>query len=55
MLLCCCLGPVSLKEVWKTAIVVALHKKRSVYNPNEYRPVSLTSILCKVYEKIFRE
>ena len=40
MLLCCCLGPVSLKDV---------------HNPNEYRPVSLTCILCKVYEKLVRE
>ena len=42
-------------EVWKTAIVVALHKKGSVHNPHEYMPVSLTCILCNVYEKLVRE
>ena len=50
-----CITEKCIPEVWKTAIVVALHKKRSMYNPNEYRPVSLTCILCKVYEKLVRE
>jgi len=42
-------------EVWKTATVVALHKKGSVHSANNYRPVSLTCIMCKVYEKLLRE
>ena len=50
-----CITERCIPEVWKTAIVVALHKKGSVHNPNEYRPVSLTCILCKVYEKLVRE
>ena len=45
-----CITERCIPEVWKTAIVVALYKKGSVYNPNEYRPVSLICILCKVYE-----
>ena len=50
-----CITERCIPEVWKTAIVVALYKKGSVHNPNEYRPVSLTCILCKVYEKLVRE
>ena len=50
-----CITKRCIPEVWKTAIVVALHKKGSVHNPNEYRPVSLTCILCKIYEKLVRD
>ena len=32
-----------------------IYKKGSVHNPNEYRPGSLTCIMCKVYEKLIRE
>ena len=55
LLLRTCITERCIPEVWKTAIVVALHKKGSVYNPNEYRSVSLTCLLCKVYEKLLRE
>ena len=41
-------------DVWKTANVTALHKKGSKSDPSNYRPISLTCILCKVYEKIIR-
>lgn len=41
-------------SVWKTANVTALHKKGSKCDPSNYRPISLTCILCKVYEKIIR-
>ena len=40
---------------WKTANVVPLHKKGSKTSASNYRPVSLTCILCKVYENIVRE
>ena len=40
--------------LWKTANVTALHKKGSKTDPSHYRPVSLTCILCKVYEKLIR-
>ena len=39
---------------WKTANVTALHKKGSKTDPSHYRPISLTCILCKVYESIIR-
>ena len=43
-----------LPKVWKTANVTALYKKGKKSDPLNYRPVSLTCILCKVYESIIR-
>ena len=44
-----------LPDDWKFAVITALHKKGDKTNPNNYRPVSLTSILCKVLESIIRD
>ena len=44
----------SLPGIWKSASVVALFKKGMKSDPLNYRPVSLTCILCKVYEKLVR-
>ena len=41
-------------ETWKTANVIALHKKDSKNVALNYRPVSLTCIICKVYEQLIR-
>ena len=43
-----------LPRVWKTANVTALFKNGSKKLPLNYRPVSLTCIICKVYEKLIR-
>jgi hypothetical protein len=40
---------------WKQANVTPLFKKGSKKKPGNYRPVSLTSIPCKIMEKIIRE
>uniref|UniRef100_A0A8R1IAG2 Reverse transcriptase domain-containing protein n=1 Tax=Caenorhabditis japonica TaxID=281687 RepID=A0A8R1IAG2_CAEJA len=40
--------------VWKSAIVKPLYKKGSRCDPKNYRPISLTSSVCKVLEKIVR-
>ena len=58
LLWCClvyCASERCIPEIWKTATVVALHKKGSVHNLNEYRPVSLTCTMRMVYEKLIRE
>ena len=34
---------------WKTAIVVPVFKKGSRDIPNNYRPISLTCVLCRVF------
>ena len=37
---------------WKSAYVTPLFKKDKRSNPSNYRPVSLTCILCKTFEHI---
>ena len=50
-----CVNEQKIPQVWKIANVVALHKKDSKSDPLNYRPVSLTCVLCKIYEKIVRQ
>ena len=45
----------TLPEQWKTAHVSALHKKQSRKSPSNYRPVSLTCVVCKIMESIIRD
>ena len=40
---------------WKQAEVRPIFKKGAKTSPDNYRPVSLTSVVCKVFEKIVRE
>ena len=49
-----CFESGSIPLQWKTANVHALHKKGSKTDPSNYRPISLTCIICKIYEKILR-
>ena len=44
-----------LPSVWKDANVTPLFKKGDKSKPNNYRPVSLTCILCKIMESIIRD
>ena len=37
---------------WLSSIVVPIYKKSSRFNPLNYRPISLTSVTCKVLERI---
>ena len=50
-----CVSEECIPSMWKSAVVVPIHKKGSVHLPENYRPVSLTCILCKIYETILRE
>ena len=43
-----------LPDDWREATVVALHKSGSKLKADNYRPVSLTSILCKCLERVVR-
>jgi hypothetical protein len=45
----------SLPKQWLNANVTPLSKKGDKLNPSNYRPVSLTSIVCKVMENIIRD
>ena len=40
---------------WKSANVTPIFKKGSKYSPGNYRPVSLTSVSCKILESIIRD
>ena len=40
---------------WKEANITPLFKKRSRNKSENYRPVSLTSVVCKLLEKLIRD
>ena len=40
-----------LPQEWLTAIVVPIYKDKSRFDPLNYRPVSLTSLVCKTIER----
>ena len=44
-----------LPSEWKQAEVVGIFKKGTRSDPGNYRPVSLTSVLCKVLESFIRD
>ncbi len=39
---------------WKRAEVVPIHKSGNKEEPLNYRPVSLTSVVCKMCEKVIK-
>ena len=41
-----------ISQDWRKAYVIPIHKKGSKSDPKNYRPVSLTSIICKTMEHI---
>jgi hypothetical protein len=41
-----------LPDAWKNSLVVPIFKSKSRYDPQNYRPVSLTSVCCKSMERI---
>ncbi|NQZ52153.1 MAG: hypothetical protein HRT95_18855, partial [Moritella sp.] len=45
----------SIPHDWKTANVVPIHKKGCKSNVENYRPISLTSLVMKVFENIIRD
>lgn len=44
-----------LPEVWKQANVTAIFKSGEKINPENYRPISLTSVVCKLLERLIRD
>jgi hypothetical protein len=40
---------------WKEAIVTPIYKRGPKAEPGNYRPVSLTSVPCKVMESLIKD
>ena len=49
-----CTDTSTLPSIWKSANLSAIFKNGSTTDPLNYRPVSLTCVICKVFEKIVR-
>ena len=45
----------SIPKIWKTANITAIYKSGDKKFTGNYRPVSLTCIICKLLEKMIRE
>ena len=45
----------SLPNIWRLSNISAIHKKGSKTLCDNYRPISLTSIICKIMESIIRD
>ena len=45
----------TLPQSWKDALITPLFKKGSRSSPGNYRPISLTCIIVKIFESILRE
>jgi Reverse transcriptase (RNA-dependent DNA polymerase)/Endonuclease-reverse transcriptase len=41
-------------DAWKAATVIPIFKKGASSDPNNYRPISLTSVFCKVFESVLK-
>ena len=39
---------------WKLAQITPIYKKGDRSNPRNYRPISITSILCRILEKLIK-
>lgn len=44
-----------LPKIWRMAKVTPIFKKGSRLDPSNYRPISLTSVVCKIMESIVRD
>ena len=49
-----CYDTGKLPRIWKSALVTALHKKNEKSEAENYRPISLTCVLSKIFEQLIR-
>ena len=50
-----CIVERTVPKIWKTAYVTPIHKKGIKTDAKNYRPISLTSVISKMYERIVGE
>ena len=44
-----------LPDIWEQTNVTAIHKSGEKTNPENYRPISLTSVVCKLMGRLIRD
>jgi hypothetical protein len=45
----------AIPDIWKSAVVTPVFKKGSPSSVSNYRPISITCIICKVMESILKD
>ena len=45
----------ALPDIWKTALVTPIFKKGLASEPGNYKPISITCIACRIFERIVKE
>src|ERR1700690_3266471 len=40
---------------WKRSFVIPVHKNGPCSNPSNYRPISITSIICRTMERVIKD
>ena len=50
-----CIVDGQIRSVWWEATITLIYKKGSRHSPSSYRPISLTSTPCKIFERVIKE
>ena len=45
----------ALPDIWKTAVITPIYKKGPSSDASNYRPISLTCIMCKLMESVIKD
>ena len=48
-----CLDTGDIPKLWKTSVIIPIPKRNKVQEPNDFRPVALTSNIMKCFERLF--
>ena len=44
----------NIPKIWKKSIITPIFKKGEPSNSNNYRPISITCVMCRVLERLFK-